>query len=164
MGCRCMMISWEEKSEITPECSKLWKQFFHVKIAVDKVQEGIVWSGITWNASDSIPWKAWWVFFVMWHPVCLLGYAHWTPWKEITHLGRIHIDEHLLHFIHTDTRFSGNKLQIQILIPCFKLALTFPVWFPLSQDVSPVFPYLTVACVFAFVLSFGLGPGKRLKQ
>ncbi|XP_041957751.1 solute carrier family 2, facilitated glucose transporter member 11b isoform X1 [Alosa sapidissima] len=35
---------------------------------------------------------------------------------------------------------------------CFTLALTF-------QDVSPWVPYLSMICVFAFILSFGLGPG-----
>ncbi|KAG7263410.1 hypothetical protein CRUP_007416, partial [Coryphaenoides rupestris] len=35
---------------------------------------------------------------------------------------------------------------------CFTLALTF-------QDASPVFPYISMACIFAFILCFGLGPG-----
>lgn len=35
------------------------------------------------------------------------------------------------------------------------------LWF--SQNASPVVPYLSMACVFAFILSFGLGPGIRLK-
>lgn len=30
------------------------------------------------------------------------------------------------------------------------------------QNASPVIPYLSIACVFAFILSFGLGPGNRL--
>lgn len=31
-----------------------------------------------------------------------------------------------------------------------------------SQNASPVVPYLSIACVFAFILSFGLGPGNWL--
>lgn len=30
------------------------------------------------------------------------------------------------------------------------------------QNSSPVVPYLSMACVFAFILSFGLGPGNGL--
>lgn len=30
-----------------------------------------------------------------------------------------------------------------------------------SQNSSPVIPYLSLACVFAFILSFGLGPGNK---
>lgn len=29
------------------------------------------------------------------------------------------------------------------------------------QAASPVIPYISMACVFAFILSFGLGPGKE---
>ncbi|XP_076007051.1 solute carrier family 2, facilitated glucose transporter member 11-like [Genypterus blacodes] len=39
-------------------------------------------------------------------------------------------------------------------ICCFLLTLTLTF-----QDTSPVVPYLSMACVFAFILSFGLGPG-----
>ncbi|XP_048859254.1 solute carrier family 2, facilitated glucose transporter member 11b [Brienomyrus brachyistius] len=35
---------------------------------------------------------------------------------------------------------------------CLTLTLTL-------QDISPLVPYLSMACVFAFILSFGLGPG-----
>uniref|UniRef100_A0A3B3SMM4 Solute carrier family 2 member 11b n=1 Tax=Paramormyrops kingsleyae TaxID=1676925 RepID=A0A3B3SMM4_9TELE len=35
---------------------------------------------------------------------------------------------------------------------CLTLTLTL-------QDISPAVPYLSMACVFAFILSFGLGPG-----
>ncbi|KAK5604144.1 hypothetical protein CRENBAI_022471 [Crenichthys baileyi] len=34
-----------------------------------------------------------------------------------------------------------------------------PLFLAVLEDLSPIFPYLSVACVFAFVLSFGLGPG-----
>ncbi|XP_072243084.1 solute carrier family 2, facilitated glucose transporter member 11-like [Leuresthes tenuis] len=47
---------------------------------------------------------------------------------------------------------AGGYILMSICCILFTLTLAF-------QDVSPVFPYLTVACVFAFVLSFGLGPG-----
>ncbi|KAM9744605.1 uncharacterized protein ACNS7B_011753 [Menidia menidia] len=47
---------------------------------------------------------------------------------------------------------AGGYILMSICCVLFTLTLTL-------QNVSPVFPYLTVACVFAFVLSFGLGPG-----
>ncbi|XP_041855702.1 solute carrier family 2, facilitated glucose transporter member 11-like [Melanotaenia boesemani] len=47
---------------------------------------------------------------------------------------------------------AGGYILMSICCILFTLTLAF-------QEVSPVFPYLTVACVFAFVLSFGLGPG-----
>ncbi|XP_078105765.1 solute carrier family 2, facilitated glucose transporter member 9-like [Sander vitreus] len=61
-------------------------------------------------------------------------------------------------------------------IPAFLQLLILP-WFPenphyrtrfliyshrrgsTSEDASPVFPYVSMVCVFAFILSFGLGPG-----
>ncbi|XP_015253865.1 PREDICTED: solute carrier family 2, facilitated glucose transporter member 11-like isoform X1 [Cyprinodon variegatus] len=46
----------------------------------------------------------------------------------------------------------GGYILMSICSVFFTLTLTF-------QDVSPVFPYLSMACVFAFILSFGLGPG-----
>ncbi len=42
-------------------------------------------------------------------------------------------------------------------------SLTF-VWLSLWQNASPVVPYLSMACVFAFILSFGLGPGNWLLE
>ncbi|KAM4746188.1 solute carrier family 2, facilitated glucose transporter member 11-like isoform 1-T1 [Anableps anableps] len=47
---------------------------------------------------------------------------------------------------------SGGYLLMSICCILFTMTLAL-------QDFSPVFPYLSVACVFAFVLSFGLGPG-----
>ncbi|RVE68174.1 hypothetical protein OJAV_G00089910 [Oryzias javanicus] len=47
---------------------------------------------------------------------------------------------------------TGGYILMSICCILFTLTLAF-------QNVSPVFPYLSVACVFAFVLSFGLGPG-----
>ncbi|XP_023814264.1 solute carrier family 2, facilitated glucose transporter member 11-like [Oryzias latipes] len=47
---------------------------------------------------------------------------------------------------------TGGYILMSICCIFFTLTLAF-------QNVSPVFPYLSVACVFAFVLSFGLGPG-----
>ncbi|XP_037536375.1 solute carrier family 2, facilitated glucose transporter member 11-like [Nematolebias whitei] len=47
---------------------------------------------------------------------------------------------------------SGGYILMSVCCILFTLTLTF-------QDVSPVFPYLSMACVFAFILSFGLGPG-----
>ncbi|KAM4578417.1 solute carrier family 2, facilitated glucose transporter member 11-like isoform 1-T1 [Fundulus diaphanus] len=47
---------------------------------------------------------------------------------------------------------SGGYLLMSICCILFTVTLAL-------QDVSPIFPYLSVACVFAFVLSFGLGPG-----
>uniref|UniRef100_A0A3Q3SC04 Solute carrier family 2, facilitated glucose transporter member 5 n=1 Tax=Mastacembelus armatus TaxID=205130 RepID=A0A3Q3SC04_9TELE len=47
---------------------------------------------------------------------------------------------------------SGGYALMSIFCILFTLTLTF-------QDASPVVPYLSMACVFAFILSFGLGPG-----
>ncbi|XP_008280261.1 solute carrier family 2, facilitated glucose transporter member 11b isoform X1 [Stegastes partitus] len=47
---------------------------------------------------------------------------------------------------------TGGYTLMCICCILFTLTLTF-------QDVSPIFPYLSMACVFAFILSFGLGPG-----
>ncbi|XP_028270204.1 solute carrier family 2, facilitated glucose transporter member 11-like isoform X2 [Parambassis ranga] len=47
---------------------------------------------------------------------------------------------------------TGGYTLMSICCILFTLTLTF-------QDTSPVFPYLSMACVFAFILSFGLGPG-----
>ncbi|XP_040898337.1 solute carrier family 2, facilitated glucose transporter member 11b [Toxotes jaculatrix] len=47
---------------------------------------------------------------------------------------------------------TGGYTLMSICCILFTLTLTF-------QDASPVFPYLSMACVFAFILSFGLGPG-----
>uniref|UniRef100_A0A8C8DYZ6 Solute carrier family 2 member 11b n=1 Tax=Oryzias sinensis TaxID=183150 RepID=A0A8C8DYZ6_9TELE len=41
----------------------------------------------------------------------------------------------------------------------FMYIFLFSSLLPEKSDVSPVFPYLSMACVFAFILSFGLGPG-----
>lgn len=42
----------------------------------------------------------------------------------------------------------------------FDLArLQITVVFLLPQTASPVIPYISMVCVFAFILSFGLGPG-----
>lgn len=46
----------------------------------------------------------------------------------------------------------GGYSLMSLCCVLFTLALTF-------QDASPVVPYLSMACVFAFILSFGLGPG-----
>ncbi|MED6261933.1 hypothetical protein ATANTOWER_012138, partial [Ataeniobius toweri] len=46
----------------------------------------------------------------------------------------------------------GGYILMSICCVFFTLTLTF-------QGVSPVFPYLSMVCVFAFILSFGLGPG-----
>ncbi|XP_070760323.1 solute carrier family 2, facilitated glucose transporter member 11b [Enoplosus armatus] len=47
---------------------------------------------------------------------------------------------------------TGGYTLMSICCIFFTLTLSF-------QDASPVFPYLSMACVFAFILSFGLGPG-----
>ncbi|XP_028313561.1 solute carrier family 2, facilitated glucose transporter member 11b [Gouania willdenowi] len=47
---------------------------------------------------------------------------------------------------------TGGYTLMGICCILFTLTLTF-------QDASPVVPYLSVVCVFAFILSFGLGPG-----
>uniref|UniRef100_A0A8C4H887 Major facilitator superfamily (MFS) profile domain-containing protein n=1 Tax=Dicentrarchus labrax TaxID=13489 RepID=A0A8C4H887_DICLA len=47
---------------------------------------------------------------------------------------------------------TGGYTLMSICCVLFTLTLTF-------QDASPVIPYLSMACVFAFILSFGLGPG-----
>ncbi|XP_057686784.1 solute carrier family 2, facilitated glucose transporter member 11-like isoform X1 [Corythoichthys intestinalis] len=47
---------------------------------------------------------------------------------------------------------TGGYTLMTICCILFTLTITF-------QDVSPLFPYLSMACVFAFILSFGLGPG-----
>uniref|UniRef100_A0A667YR18 Solute carrier family 2, facilitated glucose transporter member 5 n=1 Tax=Myripristis murdjan TaxID=586833 RepID=A0A667YR18_9TELE len=46
----------------------------------------------------------------------------------------------------------GGYTLMSICCILFTLSLTF-------QDISPIVPYLSMACVFAFILSFGLGPG-----
>ncbi|XP_061624150.1 solute carrier family 2, facilitated glucose transporter member 11b isoform X2 [Phyllopteryx taeniolatus] len=47
---------------------------------------------------------------------------------------------------------TGGYMLMSCCCILFTLTMTF-------QEVSPVFPYLSMACVFAFILSFGLGPG-----
>ncbi|XP_037115554.1 solute carrier family 2, facilitated glucose transporter member 11b isoform X1 [Syngnathus acus] len=47
---------------------------------------------------------------------------------------------------------TGGYTLMSICCILFTLTITF-------QEISPVFPYLSMACVFAFILSFGLGPG-----
>ncbi|XP_074494184.1 solute carrier family 2, facilitated glucose transporter member 11b isoform X2 [Sebastes fasciatus] len=47
---------------------------------------------------------------------------------------------------------TGGYTLMSICCILFTLTLSF-------QDASPVMPYLSMACVFAFILSFGLGPG-----
>ncbi|XP_061585091.1 solute carrier family 2, facilitated glucose transporter member 11-like [Cololabis saira] len=47
---------------------------------------------------------------------------------------------------------AGGYILMSICCILFTITLAF-------QDASPVVPYLSVVCVFAFVLSFGLGPG-----
>ncbi|KAM3867530.1 solute carrier family 2, facilitated glucose transporter member 11b [Diretmus argenteus] len=47
---------------------------------------------------------------------------------------------------------TGGYALMSICCILFTLTLTF-------QDASPLVPYLSMACVFAFILSFGLGPG-----
>ncbi|XP_029685561.1 solute carrier family 2, facilitated glucose transporter member 11b isoform X2 [Takifugu rubripes] len=46
----------------------------------------------------------------------------------------------------------GGYTLMSICCVLFTVALTF-------QAASPVIPYISMACVFAFILSFGLGPG-----
>ncbi|XP_049906976.1 solute carrier family 2, facilitated glucose transporter member 11b isoform X1 [Epinephelus moara] len=46
----------------------------------------------------------------------------------------------------------GGYTLMSICCILFTLTLSF-------QDASPIVPYLSLACVFAFILSFGLGPG-----
>ncbi|XP_051922856.1 solute carrier family 2, facilitated glucose transporter member 11b isoform X1 [Hippocampus zosterae] len=46
----------------------------------------------------------------------------------------------------------GGYTLMSICCILFTLTITF-------QEVSPIFPYLSMACIFAFILSFGLGPG-----
>ncbi|XP_063346027.1 solute carrier family 2, facilitated glucose transporter member 11b isoform X1 [Pelmatolapia mariae] len=46
----------------------------------------------------------------------------------------------------------GGYTLMAICCVLFTLTLTF-------QEASPVVPYLSMVCVFAFILSFGLGPG-----
>ncbi|KAM8865380.1 solute carrier family 2, facilitated glucose transporter member 11b isoform 1-T1 [Synchiropus picturatus] len=47
---------------------------------------------------------------------------------------------------------TGGYVLMSICCILFTLTLTF-------TNVSPVFPYLSMGCIFAFILSFGLGPG-----
>ncbi|KAM8887531.1 solute carrier family 2, facilitated glucose transporter member 11b isoform 2-T2 [Spinachia spinachia] len=47
---------------------------------------------------------------------------------------------------------TGGYALMSICCILFTLTLSF-------QDASPVVPYLSIACLFAFILSFGLGPG-----
>ncbi|XP_029295870.1 solute carrier family 2, facilitated glucose transporter member 11b [Cottoperca gobio] len=47
---------------------------------------------------------------------------------------------------------TGGYTLMSICCILFTLTLSF-------QNASPVIPYLSIACVFAFILSFGLGPG-----
>ncbi|XP_019110452.2 solute carrier family 2, facilitated glucose transporter member 11b isoform X1 [Larimichthys crocea] len=47
---------------------------------------------------------------------------------------------------------TGGYTLMSICCILFTLTLSF-------QDASPVIPYLSMICVFAFILSFGLGPG-----
>ncbi|TDH12862.1 hypothetical protein EPR50_G00050220 [Perca flavescens] len=47
---------------------------------------------------------------------------------------------------------TGGYTLMSICCILFTLTLSF-------QDASPVFPYMSMVCVFAFILSFGLGPG-----
>ncbi|KAK2837317.1 hypothetical protein Q5P01_014529 [Channa striata] len=47
---------------------------------------------------------------------------------------------------------TGGYTLMSICCILFTLTLSF-------QNASPVVPYLSMACVFAFILSFGLGPG-----
>uniref|UniRef100_A0A672ML48 Solute carrier family 2 member 11b n=1 Tax=Sinocyclocheilus grahami TaxID=75366 RepID=A0A672ML48_SINGR len=46
----------------------------------------------------------------------------------------------------------GGYSLMSVCCVCFTIALTF-------QESSPWVPYLSMICVFAFILSFGLGPG-----
>ncbi|XP_056274923.1 solute carrier family 2, facilitated glucose transporter member 11b isoform X2 [Pseudoliparis swirei] len=47
---------------------------------------------------------------------------------------------------------TGGYALMSICCILFTLTLSF-------QDASPVVPYLSMGCLFAFILSFGLGPG-----
>ncbi|KAF6718783.1 Solute carrier family 2, facilitated glucose transporter member 11 [Oryzias melastigma] len=58
----------------------------------------------------------------------------------------------LIEYLGRKVLITGGYILMSICCILFTLTLTF-------QDVSPVFPYLSMACVFAFILSFGLGPG-----
>ncbi|XP_059193739.1 solute carrier family 2, facilitated glucose transporter member 11b isoform X2 [Centropristis striata] len=47
---------------------------------------------------------------------------------------------------------TGGYMLMSICCILFTVTLSY-------QDASPIIPYLSMACVFAFILSFGLGPG-----
>nr|XP_043881162.1 solute carrier family 2, facilitated glucose transporter member 11-like isoform X2 [Solea senegalensis] len=47
---------------------------------------------------------------------------------------------------------TGGYILMSICCILLTLTLSF-------QDSSPIFPYLSMVCIFAFILSFGLGPG-----
>lgn len=68
--------------------------------------------------------------------------------------------------IHLRTRCGWKTKDIKwfhALPYNFQVCITF-VWFPFYQDASPIVPYLSMVCVFAFILSFGLGPGNWLNK
>uniref|UniRef100_H3C1T6 Solute carrier family 2 member 11b n=1 Tax=Tetraodon nigroviridis TaxID=99883 RepID=H3C1T6_TETNG len=58
----------------------------------------------------------------------------------------------LIEFLGRRVLIMGGYTLMSIFCVLFTLALTF-------QTASPVVPYISMVCVFAFILSFGLGPG-----
>ncbi|XP_041793152.1 solute carrier family 2, facilitated glucose transporter member 11b [Chelmon rostratus] len=58
----------------------------------------------------------------------------------------------LIEYLGRKALIMGGYTLMSICCVLFTLTLTF-------QNASPVFPYLSMVCVFAFILSFGLGPG-----
>uniref|UniRef100_A0A7N6AVF6 Solute carrier family 2, facilitated glucose transporter member 5 n=1 Tax=Anabas testudineus TaxID=64144 RepID=A0A7N6AVF6_ANATE len=63
-------------------------------------------------------------------------------------------------YIFKQAGIPNDKISGNLSITSFNAVLfIFLVRSPSSQDASPVVPYLSMACVFAFILSFGLGPG-----
>lgn len=86
----------------------------------------------------------------------LAGDAHRVSGKEGPHHGGLHSDEHLLCFIHRGPHFPGDSFVSSLDMHDYSShSSSFP------QAASPVIPYVSMACVFAFILSFGLGPGKE---
>ncbi|XP_070820841.1 solute carrier family 2, facilitated glucose transporter member 11b [Chaetodon trifascialis] len=58
----------------------------------------------------------------------------------------------LIEYLGRKALIAGGYTLMSICCILFTLTLTF-------QTSSPVVPYLSMVCVFAFILSFGLGPG-----
>lgn len=104
--------------------------------------------------SISHPRGTWW-----WWVVLLAGAAHRVSGKEGPHHGGLHFDEHLLCFFHRGPHFPGNSFVYSVSSLDMHDYRSHSSSF--RQAASPVIPYISMACVFAFILSFGLGPGKE---